>query len=313
MDEKRRSALLGAAKRLIEAGETDADITASLAELGVTEDEAALLMREVRGGAGAETKPEIRISPREMAVSRESSAWKESIEQRIKEEKGRLLSEEAAESGRNGEKMPEDEFPKHFISKGEGDEFMPQLKTGGKEKIKEIVGESQIGKPGAGAAGKKARELEAPEGTPEAEKIIIRGISRIEDRLDEIEEEVRGAGKHAARTATPAKKTPMKKLAAKKVPNARVKPNAKAVRAAKPRLRQVLKSAKPAVQGQKAKLHKAPRKPKAASVKKAGVAAQKPAVKKAVGPTAGKGAKPHGKSDALGAGPPIMPAGKKTG
>ncbi|HLC92745.1 MAG TPA: hypothetical protein VJH23_03485 [archaeon] len=214
MDEKRRAALLGATKKLLAAKASDADIIASLSELGVTEDDASLLIREIKEGQ-APTLP--KISPREIALGPDKSAWKESIDKRIEEEKLKHVSSKSQEAPQ--EKMPEDEFPKHFISKGNGEEFIPQLRRGGKEGIKEIIVESKIGSTKQETQNPRLAKLSQGKNEgdvsgmqiPEGERIIIEKIAHLEEKIDELEKEVIEEKKKKAPSA-PDKAKAKKKL-----------------------------------------------------------------------------------------------------
>ncbi len=172
MEEKRRLVLMNATRRLIEAKATDEDIASSLSELGLDAEEAGIIIRDVKNGLYPQ---EQKISQKAMAMASDSGSWKESLSNRIEEEKAKYVS--AKTDANPPEKMPEDEFPKHFISKGMGEQFIPQLRTGRKEMVKEIIVESQIGRarqekvpvknPEGGEKIDKKKKTEEPQGTTE--------------------------------------------------------------------------------------------------------------------------------------------------
>ena len=246
MDEKRRQAFLNATKKMMASNTSDADILSSLSELGVGEDDANMLIRDVKkqSSPAAETK----ISPREVAMASDGNAWKESIEKRIQEEKQRYIS--AKEDGTGERKMPEDEFPKHFISKGEGDQYIPQLKTGGREKIKEIIVESQIGKveakktPGPPKPKKAAAPKETEDDILQTEKKIIEQMARIERKMVEIEREIRAKGGAKGKAGSKVAKKAVKIAAVRKTAAKKAKP-APAPKAPKMQLKKSAPARKP--------------------------------------------------------------------
>ncbi len=193
MEEKRRAALLTATKKLVAGGAVEQDIMASLQELGATADEAGMLLNEVRKAVEPPVLP-----PLQRKNTEEKEIWKESIEKRIQEGKSRYVSEKTSA---DAVMVPEEEFPKHFIGKGTGEEYVPELKKGGRAATREIIVESKIG-----SLPKRQTWAMAHDGG--TERILIEKMSHIEKALEALEKEF-------AESTSAGKRSPKKRKAAK--------------------------------------------------------------------------------------------------
>lgn len=172
MDEKKKSAVVAAAKKLIEKNAPEEDVLMGIEDLGISENEARKILDSLL------PKPK-----KESAEPKREESQKKELGE--KEARGDKKTSEAASKEKTPEKAVNYEALSTHASgifaavpkTGEKKEkaYIPKLRKGGKEKIKEIIVEPQIGK-------KTAQERPA-----RGEEAIITKLSEMEEKIEGLE------------------------------------------------------------------------------------------------------------------------------
>ncbi|MEK6958157.1 MAG: ATPase domain-containing protein [archaeon] len=203
MEEKKRNAVLRATRKLVETKTPEEDILLSLGELGLDEDEAKKMLGEAKtnhvwGEPAEEPFPGKKPGPREEA---EKQGAKRPMFFDFRE----MLEKKSAKP----EKVQEEKNPQKDSAH---ENFIPNLRKGGRKAVKEIIAESPLDAREKNA-GKKTKPEAAKESTTKrADRKLSETLKPVPDAGKKVSAEETAASGTDENPAVPHTETPKKPL-----------------------------------------------------------------------------------------------------
>ncbi len=176
MTEAKKEALVKAAKKLVDKGSSREDIILGVQELGFSKSEALKILEEV--SPAERKKTAIREDGEKIiqALKNELPKAEKTFIPRLRKGGREKVKEIIAHSPLGG-KIP---LPgaEQYTPVANSKTYVPKLRSGGREKVKEIIAYSALDRKDAG------RNLALQE------EFIIQKLSKVEEKLEELEREI---------------------------------------------------------------------------------------------------------------------------